>query len=370
MASVEIRIHPTLPLGNDAGTGHNRWHPDIRPVARCRSGDVVIMETRDAVDGQIGPDSKLEDVSRVDSSLVHPLTGPVHVDDAKPGDLLEVEILDIIPARFGYTLQQRSFGFLRDLFPEPFLVKWRLGETWATSQEVPRLRVRAAPFMGTIGVAPDRRLLAAAAAREAAAIARGDFLFPPSDDRGAVPGGIVASEGLRTGPPRENGGNLDVKEVAKGARILFPVFVEGALFSVGDAHFAQGDGEVCGQGIEMRATLLARLLLHPGRAIQQRIAGTRIVSAAAVQSAGRCFITTGLSLADDGSNHSENATLAARRAILEMIDYLVGEGFTRQQAYTICSVAVDLRISELVDVPNVVVSASLPLDFIPWPIGN
>lgn len=364
MANVEIRIHPTLPLGDDAGTGHNRWHPDIGPAAHCRSGDVVLLETRDAVDGQIGPDSTLADVSRVDASLVHPLTGPVFVDGAKPGDLLEVDILDIVPARHGYTLQQHGFGFLRDVFPEPFLVKWKLEDGWATSEQIPRLRVRGAPFMGTIGVAPDRQLMAKATAREAAALARGEFLFPPSDEAGSVPGGVVGREGLRTGPPRENGGNLDVKEVAKGAKVFFPVFVPGALFSAGDAHFAQGDGEVCGQGVEMRATLLARLTVHPGRAVRERIGGTRIVSAPMARPAGRCYVTTGLSLADDGSNHSENATLAARRALLDMIDYLEGEGFTRQQAYAVCSVAVDLRISELVDVPNVVVSASLPLDFL------
>jgi formamidase len=364
LANVEIRIHPSLPLADDRGTGHNRWHPDIEPVAHCRSGDAVLMETRDAVDGQIGPDSTLADVSRVDANLVHPLTGPVFVEGAKPGDLLEVDILDIVPASHGYTLQQHGFGFLRDVFPEPFLVKWSLADGWAMSEQIPRLRVRGAPFMGTIGVAPDRQLLAKATAREAAALARGEFLFPPSDEAGAVPGGVVGREGLRTGPPRENGGNLDVKEVAKGAKIFFPVFVPGALFSAGDAHFAQGDGEVCGQGVEMRATLLARLTIHPGRAVRERIGGTRIVSAPMAQPAGRCYVTTGLSLADDGSNHSENATLAARRALLDMIDYLVGEGLTRQQAYAVCSVAVDLRISELVDVPNVVVSASLPLEFL------
>jgi formamidase len=364
VTEVQIRIHPTLPLGQDKSTGHNRWHPDVAPIAHCRSGDVIQMETRDAVDSQIGPDSTIKDVPHVDSSLVHPLTGPVYVEGAKPGDLLEVEILDIIPARFGYTLQQPGFGFLRDLFPEPFLVKWRLEDNWATSAEIPRFRVPAAPFMGTIGVAPGRDLLKTAAARESAALARGEFVFPPSEAQGAVPDGIVGKEGLRTGPPRENGGNLDVKEIARGARVQFPVFVEGALFSAGDAHFAQGDGEVCGQGIEMRATLVARLVLHPGRALREHVTGTRIISAAASRPTGPCFITTGLSLADDGSNHSENATLAARRALVEMIAYLEGEGFDRQQAYTICSVAVDLRISELVDIPNVVVSASLPLDLI------
>lgn len=206
--------------------------------------------------------------------------------------------------------------------------------------------------------------MAEAVARESAAIERGEFLFSPCDPQGAVPGGQIGREGLRTGPPRENGGNLDVKEAGIGARVLFPVWVKGALFSAGDAHFAQGDGEVCGQGIEMRSTLVARFALYRGRALRVRIGGTRIISAGHGPPRGPCMITTGLSLADDGANYSENATLAARRALLAMIDYLAEEGLTRQQAYALCSVAVDLRISEIVDLPNVVVSASLPLDVI------
>jgi formamidase len=363
MSTVEVRISQTLPLREEPGVGHNRWHPDIVPVARCRPGATVLLETRDAVDGQIGQDSTEETVLGIDSSVVHPLTGPVFVEGAKPGDLLEVEIVDIVPGSFGYTMQQRGFGFLRDLFTDAFLVKWRLEGRWATSEQIPRVRIPAAPFMGTIGVAPSRQLLARATARENAAIARGEFLFPPCGPEGAVPGGVVGLEGLRTGPPRENGGNLDVKEAAVGARMFFPVLVEGALFSAGDAHYAQGDGEVCGQGIEMRATLVARLGLHPGRAAREGIVGTRIITAPRTGGTrGPCMITTGLSLDDDGANYSENATLAARQALLAMIYYLVGEGFTRQQSYALCSVAVDLRISEMVDVPNVVVSACLPLD--------
>jgi formamidase len=363
-SKVEIRIDPIAPLREDARVGHNRWHPDIEPVAHCQPGDTVVMETRDAVDGQINENSTTETVPGVDSSVVHPLTGPVFIEGARPGDLLEVEILDIVPSHFGYTIQQRGFGFLRDVFPDPFLVKWRLEDGWARSEEIPRVRIPAAPFMGTIGVAPSRELVAAAVARENAAIARGEFLFPPVDPEGAVPGGRIGREGLRTGPPRENGGNLDVKEACVGARVFFPVFVEGALFSVGDAHFAQGDGEVCGQGIETRSTFVARFGLHPGRAARERIVGTRLIASAKSSERGACIITTGLSLTDDGANHSENATLAARQALLAMIDYLVEEGFTRQQAYALCSVAVDLRISAIVDIPNVVVSACMPLDIV------
>lgn len=366
MKTVEVRIDFDLPLREEPSVGHNRWHPDIEPVARCRPGDTLIMGTRDAVDGQIGPTSGKEDVLRVDSSVVHPLTGPIHIEGANPGDLLEVEIVDIVPSSFGYTMQQRGFGFLRDLFPDPFLVKWRLQDGWATSDQLPRVRIPAAPFMGTIGVAPSLELLERAIAREEAAIKRGEFLFPPCEPQGAVPGGKVGREGLRTGPPRENGGNLDVKEAAIGARMFFPVLVQGAFFSAGDAHFAQGDGEVCGQGIEMQSRLIARFSLHSGRAAREKITGTRIVSSPRHPAASRsaCMITTGLSLADDGTNFSENTTIAARQALLAMITYLENEGFSRQQAYAICSVAVDLRISELVDVPNVVVSASLPLDII------
>jgi formamidase len=140
MSTVEVRISQTLPLREEPGVGHNRWHPDIVPVAHCRPGATVLLETRDAVDGQIGQDSTEETVLGIDSSVVHPLTGPVFVEGAKPGDLLEVEIVDIVPGSFGYTMQQRGFGFLRDLFTDAFLVKWRLEGRWATSEQIPRVR--------------------------------------------------------------------------------------------------------------------------------------------------------------------------------------------------------------------------------------
>jgi len=362
MATVEVRIDRGKPLRDDPSTGHNRWHADLPPVARCRPGDELILETRDALDGQIGPESTIETVAAMDTTVVHPMTGPIHVEGARPGDLLEVEIVDIVADDFGYTTQSTAFGFLRDFFPDPHLVKWRLDDTGAVSDDLPGIRIPAAPFMGVIGVAPDRRLMARATEREQAAIARGEFLFAPTEAAGAVPPGPLGEVGLRTGPPRENGGNLDIKQTGKGTRMFFPVFVEGALFSAGDAHFAQGDGEVCGQAIEMNATLIARFTVHQGRAAAEGISQTRFTCEQPATAARRFMVTTGLSLDDDGTNYSENTTLAARRALLDMIDYLGGRGLDRQQAYALCSVAVDLRISELVDVPNVVVSAFLPLD--------
>ncbi|HYW86120.1 MAG TPA: acetamidase/formamidase family protein, partial [Chloroflexota bacterium] len=176
------------------------------------------------------------------------------------------------------------------------------------------------------------------------------------------------AEALRTIPPREVGGNLDVKQLSKGVRLALPVSAPGALFSIGDAHFAQGDGECCGTAIEMCATFHLEFSAHKGVAAQR---GIREVQFSRDEYFGppelvaprRFYATTGMSISQDGENQSEDATLAARNALRNMIDYLAQErGYSRQQAYALASVAVDLKISELVDVPNFVVSAFLPLD--------
>jgi len=164
------------------------------------------------------------------------------------------------------------------------------------------------------------------------------------------------------------GGNLDIKQLTAGTTLLIPVSAPGALFSVGDAHFAQGDGEVCGTAIEMAATFSAELHLRKGEAARrtiQRVQFSReeYILDPRFQAPRRFYATTGLSVRADGRQESEDATLAARNALLAMIDYLVDERkFSREQAYAICSVAVDLKISEMVDVPNFVVTAVLPLD--------
>src|SRR5437763_33907 len=203
--------------------------------------------------------------------------------------------------------------------------------------------------------------------REANLLGRGGMVLPPEKE-GAVPAAEpVAAEALRTSPRRENGGNLDIKQLSKGARLMLPVFVDGALFSVGDAHFAQGDGEACGTAIEMAGAILVRFTVHKGEAARRGIRFPRFARddyyfPPELAAPKRFLATTGLSIREDGTNESEDATLSARNALLAMIDVLVERGWTRQQAYTICSVAVDLKLSELVDVPNLVVSAFLPLD--------
>jgi formamidase len=367
MATHELRVDRSVPVRQDPGRCHNRWHPDIPPALSCRPGDDVVLTTRDAVDGQFTMASTHQDVPRADRSIVCPMTGPVRVEGAEAGDLLVVDILDVRTSGFGYTAQIPGLGFLREEFPEPFLVRWEIADGWATSPDLPGVRIPGAPFMGTMGVAPSRALLERITARERALAERGDEVALP-EPKGAVPDDEpIAREGLRTKPPRENGGNLDVKQLVAGSRVLLPVWVDGALFSAGDGHFAQGDGEACGTAIETAATLHVRFDLRKGAAAAQgirdvRFSGRRVAGG---RPDGPYVATTGLSVYADAGGRAEDLNLAAANALRNMIGLLRADhGFTRQQAYAICSVAVDLRISELVDAPNFVVSAVLPLDIL------
>jgi formamidase len=190
----------------------------------------------------------------------------------------------------------------------------------------------------------------------------------PPDAENAVPAkGKVATEGLRTIPPRENCGNVDIKQLTKGSRLLIPVNVDGALYSAGDAHFAQGDSECCGTAIEMGATAVVRFRLHKGEAARHKIVWPRFAHpgyfAPPESAAPRNFIgTMGMPITAEGRNESCDLSLAAKNAMIEMIKLLEERGWSREQAYVLCSVAVDLRVSNVVDVPNVTVSALLPED--------
>ncbi len=358
----ELRLDQTQHLGAQSAKAHNRWHPAIPPALRIDDGDEVLLDTLDALDCQIQTTHTVANASNWDLNAAHPLTGPIWVNGAEPGDLLAIELLEIIPAASGWTAQLPGFGFLRDLFPEPHLVRWRLNEDYAESSDVPGVRIPEASFPGVIGVAPALDMLDRIIAREQAALERGGMVMPP-EPKSAVPAiEPIASRGLRTIPPRENGGNLDVKQLVKGTTVYLPVWTEGALFSIGDAHFAQGDGEVCGSAIEMAATFRLRFQLDKGAARKRNIRGAQFSGVEGSGTLRRYYATTGLSMRGEDVQESEDATLAARNALVAMIEYLQGRGFSRAQSYAICSVAVDLRLSEVVDVPNFVVSAVLPLD--------
>jgi formamidase len=343
---------------------------------RIASGSTVEMETIDGVDGQITPRTTPADLANLEMGRVHPMTGPVHVGGAEPGDLLAVKIEEIITANRGFTVIMPGFGFLRDLFTTPFVVHWEMADGLARSEQLPGVRIPGAPFMGVMGVAPSHELLQKIVAREAELLSRGGMVMPP-DAVGAVPSTAgIASKALRTIAPHETGGNFDIKSLVAGATLYLPVQVPGALFSVGDAHFAQGDGESCGTAVETSATFVASFEVMKGEALRRgqrdpsyALPGHDHHHAPGVHGAFRVapskgyYATTGMSVRSDGRAESEDLTLAARNALINMIDYITDAySFTREQAYCLASVAVDLRVSQVVDVPNITVSAVLPLD--------
>src|SRR5215475_5982916 len=359
--SIDRKRH----LAEQPNTGHNRWHPDIPPIVEVDEGEEVALDTRDGIDGFLNARSTEADFPSIQFGAVHPLTGPVLVKGAKPGDLLEIEFVEIVPQPWAFTAIMPGLGFLRDVMTTPFLAHWNIADGWATSPQLPRVRIPAASFMGVSGVAPSRQQVEAWTRREADLGTRGGMVFPP-DAAGAIPAtGGAAKEGLRTLPPRENGGNFDVKQLTKGSKLMLPVAVDGALFSTGDGHFAQGDGEVCVTAIEMAATVAVRFRRHAGLATKRKFqmpvfTRTDYFIDPKFAAPQRFTGVMGMPLKPGGENDGENLTLACRNAVLNMIELLQERGFTRNQAYIICSVAVDLRVSNVVDVPNYVVSALLP----------
>jgi formamidase len=342
-------------LREQPGVGHNRWHPEVEPVARVRAGEEITLETGDAADAQLSPQSSHEDVARVELGRAHPLTGPVFVEGAEPGDLLEVELVDLVAREWGWTALIPGFGFLADLFPDPYLVHWRLAGGAARSDSLPGIAVPADVFPGTIGLAPAREDLERAKRREEELGARGGAVAPPMAEHAFPP---QCTDGLRTIPPREWGGNMDVRQLTRGAKLYLPVSTPGALFSVGDVHYAQGDGEVCGTGVEICAAVTVRFRLHKQGRFRTRFPYFE----APPKPERRAIGFAGLPIADE-RNESMDLTLATRNALIAAIDWLEGErGLDRRAAYCLCSAAVDLRISEVVDVPNAIVSALVPLD--------
>jgi formamidase len=358
-----IRIDRSKPLAAEPRCGHNRYHPDIAAALEVGEGEEVVLETRDAVDGQITPTTTVADLAGFEGGRIHPLTGPIYVKGAQPGDVLEIEYLDIVPQPTGFSTIMPGLGFLRDLMTEPFIVHWKLADGWATSEQIPGVRVPGAPFMGISAVAPSAANLADWTAREARVVERGGRAMPP-DPAGAVPAGPCGLTGLRTMPPRENGGNFDVKQLTKGSKLFLPVLVDGGLFSTGDAHFAQGDGEVCVTAVEMGATVAVRFKVHKGLAAKRKFTAPvfshpGFFADPKYALPSRLLGVMGMPINAAGEIEAENLTLAARNAVLNMMELLQERGFNRQQAYVICSVAVDLRVSNVVDLPNYVVSALL-----------
>ncbi len=328
---------------------HNRWHPGLEPVASVAPGVELTFETRDGLDGQLTRESTHADAGRLNLGLGHPLTGPVFVEGAEPGDALEVEFVSYEPDDFGTTAIIPGFGFLADLFPEPYLVKWEIADGVARSAELPGVAVPEDMFAGVVGVAPSHERLERYRAREEELRSRGQPVADPLPEA-AVP--AAAADGVRTIPPRETGGNMDVRQLVAGSKLWLPVDVPGALFSIGDLHFAQGDGEVCGTAIEVAGSVTVRF------AVRKVPAPVFPAYETPGSAARRSFATVGIPV-----EAGMDLNAAARAALIEMIGHLERRyGFARPAGYALCSACVDLRISEIVDVPYPLVSALLPLD--------
>ena len=364
----------------------NRYHPAIKPVVRAKPGDLITFETRDALDSDLTVRSLPKDVLAIDLNLVHPMTGPVYVEGAKRGDILAVTLIDIEPDEYGYTTIVPGFGFLRDMFTEPFIANWQLNRLEAISAEVPGVKIPFRGFMGSVGVLPGAPEVAKWLKRETALGEAGGIALPP-EPTGALPSSVCGPEGsnkaecLRTIPPRENGGNMDVKQMVVGTTLLLPCFIDGCGLFVGDVHYAQGDGEVAGTAIETGAKVTVRTEVRKGMAsIIKR--GPHFEGGSQLKSLepDKFYATVGYPTKEAGEippystyldsqkiapleNLSEDLTVAARASLVEMIEWLVKtKGYTKQQAYVITSVACDLRIGNLVDLPNYAVSTICPLE--------
>ena len=357
-----VSLDLTKSLVEDPRRGHNRWHPLIPPVATIRPGEVVRADLRDGLDRQITAVSTDDDILAMDMRRGHPLTGPFFVEGVRPGDIVEVEILTIENHGFGFTCVRPGAGLLADDVPGPFLATWALEGGSATSTQVPGVTIPEDSFLGIVGVAPSEASRRKYAAREADLASRGgDELGPTAVS--AVPGDdLVAGEGLRTVPPRENGGNLDAKYLRAGSTLLVQAQVVGGLVSLGDAHYAQGHGEVCSQAIEMTATVEFVCRIRRPESRSWLPESPVILSAPSPTPAGPRLVTTGIPLDTSGVNRHKDLNVAALNALRQMQAYLIGEhGYSAQQAYVISSVAVDLEILEIVNGANVLVGAAVDL---------
>lgn len=293
-------------------SGHHGWDAQLAPMVELAPGEEVELVLADCFGGQLTADAVAADIASLDLGLANPLTGPVAVRGARPGDALGIEILEVAVGPVGWTAIIPGFGLLADDFPEPHVIISRITDEGVELGEVARLA--RAPFIGTIGVAP------------------------------AAPGvhSVI--------PPRRVGGNLDCRDVRPGATLWLPVEVDDALLSAGDPHAAQGDGEVCGTAVETTAILRGRIHLRPGAA-----PAAPVIELPEEPSAprGRRHLTTGV---------GPDLHAGARDATRAMIEYLTTTaGLSAADAYALCSVAGNLRIAEVVDAPNWVVVLDLDL---------
>ncbi|MGC5629496.1 acetamidase/formamidase family protein [Georgenia sp. Z1344] len=367
-----FRCEVGVPLAEQKHLGHNRWHPDIPPLVEVGIGDELILESGGYDDYQLKDVDDDADIHSFDLTRTHPLTGPVKVDGVKAGDLLVVDILDVLPlSGIGYSnILPGMGGPLASQFPQGFKTIWDLHGTYATSRQIPGVEIPAISHPGIMGVAPSHDLLRIWNEREDPLIA--DGLAGPRAD--AVATSVlrdlegdewrrVAQDAARTIPPRENGGNMDIKNLSRGSRVYYPVFVDGALFSSGDFHFAEGDGEVTWNAIEMDGAGWYRFgVIKDGMARYGVSTPMFRPSPFDPQMGTRYLSFTGLSASGSEQKYLDT-TMAAVQALEQAIEYLGKFGYTPEQAYTIISVApCEMHVGGIVDIPNAAVVLKVPVD--------
>ncbi len=295
------KVYPEAQYSLTKDQTHNKFSSAIPPILTVPSGAVIEAFTEDASDEQFKLGSPMEDLENLDFEPIHPLTGPVFVEGALPGDILKVTLHKITMGDWGWNAIIPGFGFLTDTLDLKYLRTYELGPDKKYVQFNDKISIPLKPFAGVMGVAP------------------------------------ATEEMLSTIPPRANGGNMDDPNMTEGTIVYFPVFVEGALFSIGDAHATQGLGEVCGTAIEAPMQFIYQVDVIKGRSIQEPQYET-----------DEYYATTGF-----GTTIDE----AAKKATLYMIQYLENvHDLSTEEAYALCSLAGDLQIAEVVDVPHMLVT--------------
>jgi len=377
LISVDLSANP-----HSNANVHNRWHPDIPINVWVAPGDDFKIECYDWTGGQIRNNDDASDVRDVELPQVHYLSGPIGVKGAEPGDLLVVDILDIGAKEEmqwgfnGFFSKKNGGGFLTDYFPEAQKSIWDFEGMFTKSRHVPGVRYAGLIHPGLIGCLPDRKMLDAWNAREKA-------LFDTNPDRvpglanlpdgghtahmGALKGEArdrAAAEGARTVPPREHGGNCDIKDLSRGSKVYFPVYVPGAGLSMGDLHFSQGDGEItfCG-AIEMAGWLHIRVSLIKEGMSKYGIRNPIFRPSPIAPKYDDYLIFEGISVDDAGTQYYLDVNVAYRQACLNAIEYLKKFGFSGAQAYAILGTApVQGHISGVVDIPNACATLWLPTE--------
>ncbi|MEM3852172.1 MAG: acetamidase/formamidase family protein [Methanomassiliicoccales archaeon] len=295
------------------------WSPDVHPVLTLKDMQSAVVEIPEASTDQITRKSTSADIGRLDSTLTDAAVGPIYVEDAMPGDILRVDILEIKCDRWGWTGIIPGFGLLTEQFPEPRLYHWSITNGLISPRKnefLTGLKLKARPFLGIVGVAPAEH-----------------------------------STAYTMIPPQYFGGNMDNRRICEGASVYFRVNVKGAMLCIADTHATQGDGEVCGTAVETpsRTTVRVRLFSDEGDIPTPSVIGKEDLRRS------RMYSTSGI-----GSDLYQ----AAKNAVLSMVKFVSAHGVDQYEAYALCSVAGNLSISEIVDAPNWNVSFSIPVDIL------